>query len=256
MPLPLDGVTPTDLDFDDAEVLVWVPVQQAARLLWRENPKMHDMGGLIQSIQRYGFVSPPKYDANLAPVDAELAPGAIMDGNGRTEALAMMEREGDFEPPRGVALHKETGAWYMPVRVGLDQPNEPLARAAAIDLNNLTLTGGDLTAVDIARAYDRDYAALLRTQAELEALPVTVSGADVDMLLDDIPVRPEFDGLMDGVSSGEYGKSDKNERWFYVEYYGDPDRWAKLQELLADVLETTHNIDPDAFYEMVTAYNE
>lgn len=61
---------------------------------WSKNPKRHDIGALVESIQRYGFIDPPKWDATL---------GALVYGNGRDEALAWMETQGQALP-RGVRI--------------------------------------------------------------------------------------------------------------------------------------------------------
>ena len=72
--------------------LRYVPLPLARR--WDANPKLHNIGALIRSIELHGFGDPPKYDAALE---------ALVYGNGRTEALELMRAEGK-EPPRGVAL--------------------------------------------------------------------------------------------------------------------------------------------------------
>lgn len=100
--------------------LRYVPLAQAK--LWDENPKLHDIGALIRSIERHGFGDPPKYDAQL---------GGLVYGNGRTEALVLMRREGK-EPPRGV-LKAEGGEWAVPIIFGFDAESKAAAVAFAID---------------------------------------------------------------------------------------------------------------------------
>ncbi len=70
--------------------LEYVPLDQAK--LWDQNPKLHDIGALIQSIQLHGLGDPPKFDAKL---------DGLVYGNGRTEALERMRQEG-MDPPRGI----------------------------------------------------------------------------------------------------------------------------------------------------------
>jgi hypothetical protein len=47
----------------------YLPLSVAAErlegLLWGKNAKRHDAGGLWQSIKRYGFIDPPKFDRSL-----------------------------------------------------------------------------------------------------------------------------------------------------------------------------------------------
>lgn len=156
--------------------LRYIPLSQA--VLWDENPKQHDIGAIVTSIKRYGFIDPPKVDATLAEG------GALIYGNGRTHALRMMQQQ-RAELPRGIAVD-EAGEWYVPVMFGLDQASQELARAAAIDHNNLTMSGGDYTALDMARMWDQgQYTRVLAELAEqgADALPVTVDGDDLDLLV-------------------------------------------------------------------------
>lgn len=133
-------------------------------LLWDRNPKMHDIGALLESIWRYGFVDEPKYDAAL---------GAIVFGNGRLMALAQGRAAGR-EPPRGIKLDPG-GAWLVPIKFGVDQSSSAEAEALGVDHNNLTMAGGDFTAIDMARAWNGQYLDLLRALADQEVRPVTVS---------------------------------------------------------------------------------
>lgn len=112
-----------------------VPLDQVRR--WDRNPKKHDFGALIQSIARYGFKDPPKFEPAL-----NAGKGGIVEGNGRAEALTMMQADGQ-EPPRGVAVDPE-GRWCMPVLFGVDARSKAEAESYGIDHNNLTLSGGDL----------------------------------------------------------------------------------------------------------------
>lgn len=82
----------------------YVPLSTA--VLWEKNPKQHDMGAIIQSIEQNGFVDPPKFDAAL---------GALVFGNGRTHALQIMARDGK-DRPRGI-LENEGGEWMRPFAV-------------------------------------------------------------------------------------------------------------------------------------------
>jgi hypothetical protein len=171
-----------DLEMRDPGLTIWIPVSLAMRCLWVDNPKEHDLGALARALTRYGYRKPCVYDINLSPVDPDMAPGAILDGNGRIEALAAMERNGS-ELPRGLARHRVSGVWYMEIRTGVDSPSEAVARAAAIDMNNLTLAGGDLSPFDAIRMYDASYRQIIQEQAEAGELPITVDGDIADALL-------------------------------------------------------------------------
>jgi len=158
----------------DALRLEYVPLDTC--VLWERNPKLHDIGGIVQSIQRYGFKDPLKYEPTL-----NAGNGGLVEGNGRAAALAMMRDQGD-EPPRGVTIAKE-GGWAVPVLFGVDAESEAAAEAYAVDHNNLTLLGGDLTGFDAVRMWDAGYPQLLESLALQDVLPVSVDGDVLDALL-------------------------------------------------------------------------
>ena len=170
----------SDLQLNDAPELVWIKVQDAAKLLWNENPKLHDIGALITSIEKYGYQELSKFDKNL--INRSGTTGAVVAGNGRIEALSEMEKL--KKPlPRGLASLKDTGEWVMPVLVGVDQDNINKARAYAIDSNNVGLLGGDMTAVDISRVWDqKTYIALLQGLSAENEEPVSVDKDTIERL--------------------------------------------------------------------------
>jgi hypothetical protein len=170
-------VEDTEVDADrDALVLRWVPLSMAAR--WDKNPKEHDVGGLIRSIQQYGFKDPPKFEPTLNGGD-----GGIVEGNGRHSTLQLMESQ-NYERPRGVAEVKETKEWAVQILFGVDAESQAVAEAYALDHNNLTLLGGDFEAEDIQRMYDLEgYAAVAKDLAEADVFPVSLDGDDIDDLL-------------------------------------------------------------------------
>lgn len=69
------------------------------------NPKLHDVDGIIASIQRHGFVSTPTVDETS---------GVLVAGHGRTKALVRMKAEG-LPAPMRVGVDEETGDWLVPV---------------------------------------------------------------------------------------------------------------------------------------------
>lgn len=161
------------LEMKDAPALIWISVQDAIKLLWADNPKLHNIGDVAESIKTHGFQEIPKYDTNIG----------IKAGNGRIETLAWMEHDTKYDLPRGLAKNKESGAWVMPLLVGTDAESIDLARSYAIDSNNLTMTGGDFTALDISRLWDQGkYLNVLRKLQVTENMPVSVDGDDLDLL--------------------------------------------------------------------------
>ncbi len=156
--------------------LKYIPLVQV--ILWDENPKKHDIGGLIQSIKRYGFIDPPKYDPRL-----NSGKGGIVYGNGRSECVMLIKQESPHEPPRGV-LVDDKGGWHLPVLFGLDAESEAIAKALAIDHNNLTMAGGDFDLWDYAKMWNQEsYAEVLRSLETSEVPPITMSHEDITSYL-------------------------------------------------------------------------
>lgn len=172
---------------------------------WRRNPKLHDIGAIVESIRRHGFIDPPGWDSTLNG-----GVGGLLYGNGRDEALEWMHAQGD-KPPRGIQVDSD-GMWLVPVKVGVDQVSEVEAEAAAIAHNNLSLSGGDFTPFDMARMWDASYTDILAGLATADALPITVDGDALDALLAGInQVEPgaggdEFDPTpQDGLTRTQSG---------------------------------------------------
>lgn len=187
------NIDPGNLEIKDGPTIIWILVQKAAGLLWSENPKLHSIGDLVQSIEKHGFQELPRYDINLPNVSG--GNGAIKAGNGRIETLAAMERDG-LPLPRGLAQRKGDGAWVMPVLVGTDADSLNAARAYAIDSNNLTMMGGDFTAFDFQRLWNSNlYVKMLQELAVDDNLPISVTGDDLDMFLNGLQIDiPDVEG--------------------------------------------------------------
>ena len=193
----IKSVDEAELKFHDAPNLIWLRVKTAVELLWSENPKLHDLGSIVESIKKHGFQELAKLDSNLINILEKK--GAIKAGNGRVEALAWMEKDGNYDLPRGLAKVKESGEWVMPLLVGTDAESLDLARSYAIDSNNLTLTGGDFTAYDLARMWSSEaYLELLSSMAESDALPVTVEPEDLQFFLEGLTLDlPDYTDMED-----------------------------------------------------------
>lgn len=141
------------------------------------NAKLHDIGAISTSIQRYGFRDPLAIDATL-----NNSKGGIAEGNGRLEALLWMHRQGE-KPPAYIKL-TETGDWAIPCIIGGDSTTEEEGLAYSLDHNSLTMTGGSFTALDISQLYNpAKYIEVLERLAQSKALPVTVDGDDLDLLI-------------------------------------------------------------------------
>lgn len=159
---------------DVGEALNLFYVRLSSVNLWEENPKKHAMGNIIESIQKNGFRDPPAWDEKLK---------AVIEGNGRIEALQLMEREG-YDLPRGILKHKTEGYWCVPVLFGIDSESKDDARRYAIDHNNLTVLGGDFTLYDVAKLWERDgYLDILSSFENSDNFPISVDREDFTILL-------------------------------------------------------------------------
>lgn len=158
--------------------LRYVPLSQAKR--WDENPKLHDLGALMRSIERHGFGDPPKYDAQL---------DGLIYGNGRTEALERLCAEGR-EAPRGI-LPLEDGGWAVPVIFGCDTESKAAAVAFAIDHNNLGLLGGNLGFTDLVAIWDESALhQVLSGMPDAGELLTSLDPQDLDAFLDGPDFKP------------------------------------------------------------------
>ena len=220
----MNYISEKNLVLHDTPQIVWVLVGEATKLLWIENPKLHDLGSLAESIKKHGFQELPKLDSNLINVSKKN--GAIKAGNGRIEALAWMEHDTKYDLPRGLAKDKESGAWVMPLLVGTDAESIDLARAYAIDSNNLTMTGGDFTALDISRLWDQGkYLNVLRKLQVTENMPVSVDGDDLDLLSKILDFSP-FD-------DADYDDEDESHRLTRVSVHiGNPEAYEAVLSAL------------------------
>lgn len=181
------------MDGEELE-MKYVPLSDTHDWDWIDNPKSHDTDALIESIVKYGFKDPPKYEPEL---------DAFGHGNGRTYALREIKERG-MSPPRGVLT--KGGEWYVPVLFGVNAESQEVAEAYAVDHNNLTMAGGDFTAEDIARMWDHDeYVSLIERMGTENV--VTVSPEDLEDLTweEDDDIDDAFDDLLD---DGDFDDAD------------------------------------------------
>jgi hypothetical protein len=109
----------------------------------KSNPKDHDLGDIMQSILRFGFV---------APVMIDEATQTLVAGHGRLQALYAMRADGYDAPDgiqsaideRGVPALNEHGeqVWLVPNFRGVTFASEHDRDAYLIADNNLVVKGG------------------------------------------------------------------------------------------------------------------
>jgi hypothetical protein len=160
------------------------------KVLWKKNAKKHDLKSILESIDRYGFIDPPKWDSSLND-----GTGGLLYGNGRTTALigALIEAQRlGQKPPRGIPTAIDTGEWCIPVKFGVDQDSEAIAIAGAIDHNNITLSGSGLDVHQIAQIWDDDYVTLVKLIADQKVMPITVNEDGLKELIENFKT-PDFE---------------------------------------------------------------
>lgn len=95
------------------------------------NPKDHDLGELMTSIERFGFVDAVVLDERS---------GRLVAGHGRVEALQAMKKDGK-PAPRGVTVDDD-GRWLLPVQRGWASKDDREAEAFIVASNRLVEVGG------------------------------------------------------------------------------------------------------------------
>lgn len=97
-----------------------------------ENPKDHNIGTIMQSIQRHGFVELPVINDTT---------GLLVAGHGRIEALQIMAKENPTEPPKFVLQEKDTDEWLVPT-IHVSFATDAEAKAYMIASNSTVIDGG------------------------------------------------------------------------------------------------------------------
>lgn len=96
-----------------------------------DNYKLHDVDGIIASIQRHGFTAPPTIDDTT---------GKLVAGHGRTKALSKMKADG-MPVPKRITVDEDTGEWLVPT-LHLEFADDEERDAYLIADNQLGAAGG------------------------------------------------------------------------------------------------------------------
>jgi hypothetical protein len=137
---------------------------------YEKNPKEHDVQLITESIKERGFRVPIVIDS------FDPSRKVIAAGHGRFKALSYLYRFSPENPPEGIKLDEQNN-WLIPCVTGIDSDSIEDFEAFLIDDNNLTLMGGDFTALDASRMWNME--------AYLEILSRTidkVKSVDIDDL--------------------------------------------------------------------------
>lgn len=87
-------------------------------------------------------------------------------------------------------------------------------------------------------------------------LDMDLTGFDVDeiesLMNYDMSGRPKFDKIIEEFEA-EHGSGEckKDQNWFYVEYYGQNELFAKIKKLLGTMMKGEHEIMGDDFYKIL-----
>lgn len=95
------------------------------------NPKSHDLGIIISSMERFGFTVPIVVDEKQK---------RIADGHGRLDALLDFRRR-KADPPGNVSVNDD-GQWMVPVFRGGSWDNEAELRTFLVTVNRSVERGG------------------------------------------------------------------------------------------------------------------
>jgi len=186
---------------------------------WKNNPKKHNIDAIVNSMKRWSVTK---------PVLAHKETMMIIAGHGRVEAM------------------KRLGMTEAPV-VFLDMPLEEAKAYALVD-NQTTISEG------------WDDPILAKAMGEImdkmeEAIELSDYGFDPDALadlglyMDDFSRGGDINTLADDFQE-KRGKATGDEYYFYIEYYGEPERFQAIKRKLK-ILAGKHQIDSDFFEELV-----
>lgn len=126
------------------------------------NPKDHDLGAIIVSIQRFGYVTPIIVDERSS---------LVVSGHGRILALQAMRADGQA-PPSNIEVNK-AGEWCAPVLRGVRFNSDAELDAFLIADNQLTVRGG---------WNEPSLVKMLQSLHDHDPLLMTVTGFDGDDL--------------------------------------------------------------------------
>lgn len=174
-----------------------------------ENPKDHDIPGVVRSLTEFGFIDPPAIDGRT---------GKLIAGHGRIEALQWMRDEG-LPAPEGIDALGD--AWKVPVVLGWESATDEEAIAAGIALNRYVERGGWLPAV------------LARQLQIIEASPIAIETVGyshnelTDMLARLAP--PTLAELEE-----RYGDDDERGMWPVLRFQVSPSTRDTFRQLTAD----------------------
>jgi len=171
-----------------------------------QNSKLHDIGGLIESIFQYGFKVPISVQSviDFETLDSHylemLNNGeeiyALLAGNGRCEAVTEINKlvnRGDKALPDGLII--KDGLISIPAVLGMDLETVELFESFSLDDNLIPLSASNMTPLEMSQLFDADdFLAMLKRNINTVQ---SIDGSDLDLLLElhksDMEEPLEFD---------------------------------------------------------------
>lgn len=194
------------------------------------NPrKTEDLKLLVESIKRFGMRTPLLVNASSMTLEA---------GHQRTRALIFLGVK--YAPMVFVHDDSITAAAY---NIADNRTSELVAKwddVALTRIYNVLKEEDALTGV----GFDDD---------SLEELRMSLAESELDGM-DGFGREHEQRGK--DLQKEHGGKNKGDGYWFYVEYYGQGEKFAELKALLSDFMTTDHEIDPEFFEAMVRKNRE
>lgn len=130
--MPKRSETRAKTQAEDTPVIAYVPLSDLLNNEAERNPKDHDIGEMVQSLRRFGFVMPGLQNAKT---------GRVVVGHGRARALEELKRA-NAAPPKRIMVRPEDGEWLVPVVHGVEFATDEEAEAYLLADNKLTERGG------------------------------------------------------------------------------------------------------------------
>lgn len=149
----------------------YVSLLSLANCFLEGNSKNHDMDMLTESIDRYSFQDPMKFDPSLNG-----GKGGIVAGNGRLEWLIEAQGLGQVAP-RGI--RDDGGDWFVPVVFGVEFEDEDEAIAFSISHNLSALWGSGLDFLQTSTLFNEDLLKGQLTGLGDDKLPTGLNGGDL-----------------------------------------------------------------------------
>ncbi len=159
------------------------------------NPKDHDIGEIIKSIRRFGFIHRTIINSIT---------GHMVAGHGRVEGLRQMKAGGEKAP---LGIRVEGGSWYVPTDYEEIEPSEE--EAVAIALNRLEEIGGWVDGTLSVVLGD------LAAQGEKMLEGIGFNGDDLDEILARLDAGKAGDkaGRGEEINEGEVHREIAMEKW-------------------------------------------